>query len=242
MRAMGAGGGTWPRVLVGALIASIVFLVLVMAVNKFIIPPVAVICVVFAALAYSVYRWPRKRWLLIVATVLVVLAVAGNVPFVVEDLQHPESGWVFIPTLLSMVAGVVGIVAAIAAVVRATEAPARPLVFGAAGLSAVLVAVSLVATLQVEDDEQQDGDIVVVAEGVEYPETLAAQAGAIGLFIENKDLVRHTFVIDAEDVKQEVPSSTNRRLEVTLEAGTYEYYCDVPGHEEAMKGTLEGGP
>jgi plastocyanin len=121
---------------------------------------------------------------------------------------------------------------------RASDSPARPLVGGATVLGIALVVVSLVATVMVEDDERQEGDVLVVAENTEYPGNVTASAGAIGFFIENKDRVRHTFVIDEEDVKEEVPASTDRRLEVTLEPGTYEFYCDVPGHED-MKGTLE---
>lgn len=235
---MGASGMTWPRVLAWALIATIPALVLVMIVNKFPIPPLVIICIVFAILAYAVLRWPEKRWLLILATVLATLALLSSVPFVIEDLQHPESGWIFMPTVVGMITNVVAIIAGIAAILRASTVPIRPLVGGAAVLSVVLVAVSLVATLGVEDDTPQDGDILVTAEDVEYPETLTASAGTFGLYIENKDLVRHTFVIDDEDVKQELPSSANRRLELTLEAGSYEFYCDVPGHEEDMKGTL----
>ena len=55
---------------------------------------------------------------------------------------------------------------------------------------------------------------------------------------QNKDVVRHTFVIEGQDVKQEMPGSTNRRLEINLPAGRYEFKCDVPGHER-MEGILE---
>ena len=72
----------------------------------------------------------------------------------------------------------------------------------------VLVGVSAVATLGVEDDAQQAGDIVIVAEDVEYPERVTASAGAIALFLDNDDVIRHTFVIDEADVQQELPGAT----------------------------------
>jgi azurin len=50
--------------------------------------------------------------------------------------------------------------------------------------------------------------------------------------------VRHTFVIDGQGAKRELPGNATRRVEVPLAAGTYPYFCDVPGHEEIMKGTL----
>jgi plastocyanin len=225
-------------VLAWSLVATIPTLILVMAVSKAVIPPLIIISVVFAALAYSVLRWPGKRWLLILATVLTALALVGNAPFVIEDLSHPESGWGFIPTALSIVTGVLAVVAGVAASMRASDGVARPLVAGAVALGVVLVAASLVATLQVSDDAQQSGDVAIAAKDVEYPEHVTAKAGAVALYIENKDLVRHTFVIDDRDLKQELPAQTSRRVEVTLEPGSYEFHCDVPGHED-MKGTLE---
>jgi hypothetical protein len=50
--------------------------------------------------------------------------------------------------------------------------------------------------------------------------------------------LRDTFVIKGQDIKQEMRGSTSRRFEVTLPAGTYEFYCDVPGHSGVMKGVL----
>ena len=46
------------------------------------------------------------------------------------------------------------------------------------------------------------------------------------------------FVIVDQDVKLELPADRDRRLEVELTAGTYEFLCDVPGHER-MNGTIE---
>jgi hypothetical protein len=61
--------------------------------------------------------------------------------------------------------------------------------------------------------------------------------GEVSLFIENRDRIRHTFVIEAQDVKQELPAARDRRLHLDLAAGEYTFICDVPGHER-MEGTL----
>ena len=41
-----------------------------------------------------------------------------------------------------------------------------------------------------------------------------------------------------QDIKQELPGGTSRRIEVNLPAGTYRFFCDVPGHESIMEGVL----
>ena len=59
----------------------------------------------------------------------------------------------------------------------------------------------------------------------------------------NASPVPHNFAIKGNGVK-DGPSPTvfggkTAPLTVTLKPGTYEYYCAIPGHEQAgMKGTL----
>ena len=206
-----------------------------------IIPPLVVISLIFVPLAWSVLRWQHKRWVLILATALAAIAVLGNVPFLIEDLAHPESGWGFAPGALSLLTAIVAIIAGIAATLRLPDGSARAVVGGAAVLGVLAVVIALVATMGVDSDAQAQGDIVVVAKGVKYPETVTAKAGKVAFFVENEDRVRHTFVIADADVEQELPASANRRVEVTLKAGSYEFHCSVMGHE-TMKGTLQVAP
>lgn len=70
---------------------------------------------------------------------------------------------------------------------------------------------------------------------------MTAPAGEITLRSVNGQAVPHNIVIDAPDpVEGEVVQDGGiSEITVTLEAGTYEYYCSVPGHREAgMVGTL----
>lgn len=231
----------WVRALAGALLATVVILVVIMLVSGAVIPPLIVISAIFIPVAWAVLRWHEKRWLLIVATVLALLAILGNIPFLVGDLAHPESGMTFAPSVLSLLAALVAIIAGVAAILRLPDVAARPVVGGAAVLALVAVVIAVVATVGVESDVKSQNDIDVIAQGVKYPETLTAKAGGAAFFVENKDRVRHTFVIEDLDVKHEVPASTNRRIEVSLKAGSYEFHCDVPGHED-MKGTLQVAP
>ena len=58
-----------------------------------------------------------------------------------------------------------------------------------------------------------------------------------GVWIDNKDGIRHTFTIEELDVDLEIPALKAKRVEFDAVAGTYTYICTVPGHEN-MTGTL----
>lgn len=134
----------------------------------------------------------------------------------------------------------VGLVTAGAAVFAAREEPpngARVVALAAGGVVVVGVAASVVITIGVEDDERQDGDIVVTSRDTAFPMRLTVPAGAVGFFVENEDVYRHTILIEGTDVEVELPGSTDRRFETELDPGEYRFYCDVPGHD-SMAGTL----
>jgi len=57
--------------------------------------------------------------------------------------------------------------------------------------------------------------------------------------IPNAGAAFHTFVIDELGIKVEVEAGATGEVTINAPAGTYVYYCDVPGHKEAgMVGTL----
>jgi plastocyanin len=61
----------------------------------------------------------------------------------------------------------------------------------------------------------------------------------VTLVIENQDTVPHTFVIDELLVDQAVEPGEFAILTLNVMAGTYTYYCELPGHlEGGMVGTL----
>jgi plastocyanin len=73
-------------------------------------------------------------------------------------------------------------------------------------------------------------------------ETLEAAAGAITLVMENPSPLEHNIAVRGEGVDEQgevVGQGEESRVTVELEAGEYEFYCSVPGHDEAgMNGTL----
>jgi plastocyanin len=93
------------------------------------------------------------------------------------------------------------------------------------------------------DGAAEAGGTISVEAGDLYfdPEELSAAAGTIEIELNNVGAVEHDFVVeeagDVEVVHAE-PGATETGS-IDLEAGTYTYYCSVPGHRAAMEGTLE---
>jgi plastocyanin len=233
---------TWLRLQIVATLALMLALLAIMAVIGVIIPPVLIFAVILGILAYALRRWaPERRWLRLVGAVLALLVLLLNLPFIVEDLLHPESALVFLPTAISVLAALVAVLAGVVGFMRLSEGAARPVGVGALAVAAVLAVVAAGAALTLESDVSQAGDVVIVAEEVEYPEAVQATAGSVALFVENRDPFRHTFAIESRDVEVELPASTDRRVVLDLPAGSYDFKCTVPGHDQ-MAGVLTVTP
>lgn len=92
-----------------------------------------------------------------------------------------------------------------------------------------------------------DADISVVGtDALEYSdESLMAQPGDISMQLTSESGIRHTIVVENADGDQlvvEAAAGQTASGSIELEAGTYTFYCDVPGHREAgMEGTLDVG-
>jgi plastocyanin len=73
------------------------------------------------------------------------------------------------------------------------------------------------------------------------PTSLTAPAGKVTIIMTNKSQIQHSVAIQAPgDVPGKIVSAGQTSTTVaTLKAGTYQYYCTVPGHRQAgMVGTL----
>jgi plastocyanin len=73
-------------------------------------------------------------------------------------------------------------------------------------------------------------------------DSLTAPAGDITLVMENPSSVEHNIAVKGDGINEEGPvvgQGETSEVTVALEAGEYEFYCSVPGHEAAgMEGTL----
>ena len=74
------------------------------------------------------------------------------------------------------------------------------------------------------------------------PDEITVMAGEdIAIVLTSDDLL-HDFTIDELDVKVAIDASANAVGTFTVEEGTYEFYCSIPGHRESgMVGTLVVG-
>lgn len=72
------------------------------------------------------------------------------------------------------------------------------------------------------------------------PSQLSAPAGTdVTVSVTNAGTIEHDFVIDEAALKILVEPGETETGTFNLEAGTYTFYCSVPGHREAgMEGTL----
>jgi plastocyanin len=174
--------------------------------------------------------------------VAALLFLLGNLQFVVEDIAHPDSILNFFVGAAGFVGAPLAFVSMLGALLNWGSGAVRPLAAVGAVALVVLLGIGLASTLGVDSDERQDGDVPLTAEKVEWvvegeenPALVVDAGGAV--FVENKDLTRHTFTVDDSDVEVEVPAGADRRVVIDLEAGSYTYRCDVPGHE-TMEGEL----
>jgi plastocyanin len=234
-----SGSRSWQRLEVLGLAAVSTALVLMLAINRALIPPVLVFAILYALLAVGVSRFGHKRWVPLGAGVLALLGMLGNAPFLAGDLAHPDSWGSFIPSALVVMGAFVGVVAAVMARFSPNAQFSKPLGVGAAAVAVLLVLLSVGMTVTASSDAAQAGDVTVVAKNVQYPGAVEVSSGG-ALLVENRDPIHHTFVIDDTNINVDLPADKNRRVEVGLAPGEYHFHCDVPGHE-SMAGTLTVG-
>lgn len=201
-----------------------------------VIPPLLALGVLYIALGVVVAR-RHARWPHVTAIVLALIHLVGSAPFMAANLAHPESPGSFVMEALIAVAILVVLVGAAGGLRGARPRSRRPLALGAAAVAAVAVVVSLVAAGGVETDRRQPGDVVIESVRSQFPERVEIPAGGAGVWIDNQDPIHHTLVIEGTNVRAVIPASSAVRSDVALEPGTYQFFCDVPGHE-GMQGEL----
>lgn len=68
--------------------------------------------------------------------------------------------------------------------------------------------------------------------------TIPANTG-VKVELPNEGVIPHNFSIDALDISVHIQPGETQEVVINAPPGTYEYYCDMPGHEQAgMVGTL----
>jgi plastocyanin len=117
-------------------------------------------------------------------------------------------------------------------------------------LVAALVVVGLIANACGGDDDSggaqknqvvkaKGGKVTVDAHDLYFnAKEIDASAGALSITLDNQGAVLHTFVIDGQDFKIAAGAGKSTTKSANLRAGTYQYFCDVPGHRATMHGSL----
>jgi hypothetical protein len=224
------GTSGWLKVArVGSLTIGVWSLALQMVAGE-LIPPVALIGIVFVVLA--VFLKGERRRLALVGSLLGVLTVGGNLPMTIDELSHPSSPIVFLLTLLAVSAAGVVVVAGLAAFFGWSLDTRRVVYYSWGGVLALGVVVSLAAASGVESVGPQPGDVEVVASGVEFDQDrIVVPGGETGFWLDNRDVIRHTFTIEELGLEIDAPGLSSQRADFDLAAGGYTVICSVPGHE-----------
>ena len=228
---------TWRQLLFWVGLAELMTAIAVLAVNGAFILPVAAFAVAFVVGLVLLVR-PGAAGPTTIGVVSVLFVIA-NIPYALDDLAHPDSFATFFPAAVGVTAGIAGGVGLLGFRRRWSVRAAARTGLVASVVLLLSLGVGLYATLTVEDDSAQEGDVALATDGTDWvPEAITASAaGEVAVFIQNRDPFRHTFTIDALDVDVELPAGTDRRATFRADAGEYEIRCTVPGHED-MTGTL----
>lgn len=229
---------TGDRFVAGAMLTVALTLIAVQLVAGHLIPPLMMFGLIYLTVGLAIGR-RSPRWLLVVVILLTLVHLAGSIPFIVTNLAHPESPGSFIFEAVLSLAILTVLVGAILGLRSGPmSGNRRPVALAAGGLAAVAVVVSLVAASGIDTESQQPGDVAVEAISSTFPAHVQVPAGETALWIDNQDPFHHTLVVEGTDLKVDLPGSTSVRLPVALQAGTYRYFCDVPGHD-TMAGELD---
>lgn len=97
------------------------------------------------------------------------------------------------------------------------------------------------STPEATDGAAAEGqELTVTAHDIYWdPTELTATAGTVTFILPNEGAAMHNFDVPDLDILVDMPPGTTQTLEVDIPAGTYQFFCSIPGHKEAgMVGTL----
>lgn len=214
------------------------------------------VLVVGAVIAARVQPSPRRRWLWLALLVPPILILLANAPYLPYSLVHPadpgfQVGWpLLLATLVLVIAGIRVYREAGAATAGAWGGRARVTSAALAGLVIGLVVSGSLASATAGDGGGTLAaaptvvDSLVMESTAFAPTTYAiASDDVLGLFVENRDSIGHSFDIDALDIHVQLPPNSTVAVAVRPDGpGQLAFYCAVPGHAEAgMTGTIDVG-
>jgi plastocyanin len=85
----------------------------------------------------------------------------------------------------------------------------------------------------------QNGEVTVTGRDIYFEETVInAEPGELTVTLSNQGAQQHSFRIDDPSIRVQAGPGQDETGSVEVDAGEYQYYCDVPGHRATMNGTL----
>ena len=226
----------WIGLVRAGAIVMVVFATVLQATARTIIPPVLAIGLVF--LAATPFLKGERRGLGLGLAIFGTAAYIANLPIILDDLTHPESAPAFVLQLLSTVGVALVVVGGVAAWLRRPTRLLQPLAVAAAGVFLAGTFASIAIAAGTDSVAALPGDVEVTAEQLMFaPEEVRIDGSTAGIWIDNKDGIRHTFTVPELGIDVEVPALKARRVDIDAPPGSYQIICTVPGHEN-MTGTL----
>lgn len=208
--------------------------------------PFMAIALLMAALA-----WRFGTWAKILATVVAILMLLANAPFMAEAVAHPSVFFDFVPSMLIIAGAVIAAAGGVAAVVRRadprTQASDGERTIRRASIALVILVAAISAALSIAgrttlSAAEKVGATQVGLRNFSFqPQSFeATSAGPARIVVHNSDVALHTFTVDALGVDVGVPPGSDVAVDLGAAApGTYQVYCR-PHSEVQPDGTRQG--
>jgi plastocyanin len=156
--------------------------------------------------------------------------------------NHEQLLYILEPLALAC-ASTAGLIGVIARLVdrRAGAPPNGAAVVAIAALATFVLGTGVAAAAGWGQEQSQGpGDMDLRIRNTAYSTTqINAPSHQVTLYVTNDDLFWHTVTIDRLNIDLKMPVGSHRRITISAPAGTYTFYCRIPGHVQAgMKGTI----
>jgi plastocyanin len=156
-------------------------------------------------------------------------------------VNHSSLGSIVLPATLGTTA-VVGLLSAAGFLIsRGNQTAGRRAARGLAAVALAMIAVVAgVAAVTASNTTPSGKAIVIAATNARFSATtLTADHGTVTVDFTNNDLFWHTFTVPALGVDVRAPVKGRGRVSFNAPAGSYEFFCAIPGHKQiGMRGTL----
>jgi plastocyanin len=228
-------GESWVRLLAITVTVVAAVDVVFMGLIGEVVPPLLVGVVLTAVGLGILRRWRRTGivWLGLVSLIM----LGGSLEPAGVHLGAPSSGIDFVHSVVAILGRGLALVAAVGALRGAGATSARRLGLVATALGALTLVTGTVATLATSGSDPASGDVEVAIEASAFEEVMTVPQGGT-LFVDNRDLFRHTFTVEGTDIDVDLPALQGARVTVDLAPGDYAVICALPAHD-FMTGTLQ---